>query len=86
MYLTVSLDEDAAKAEERLNGFLERYYGQPAPVPRRRQACYAGPAAGVAEWLDAYAKAGAGHLCIRFAGEHEAHMAALAKVRASLGW
>ena len=86
MYLTLSLDEDAAKAEARLNGFLERYYGQPAPVLRRRQACYAGPAAGLAEWLDAYARAGAGHLCLRFSGEHESHMSALAKIRLSLGW
>jgi probable F420-dependent oxidoreductase len=86
MYLTLALDEDAEKAEARLNGFLERYYGQPAPVLRRRQACYAGPAAGVAAWLSSYAAAGAGHLVLRFAGEHEAHIEALAKVRSSLGW
>ena len=86
MYLTLALDENAAKAEDRLNGFLERYYSQPAAVLRRRQACYAGPAEGVAAWLDSYAKAGAGHFCIRFAGEHAAQMTALAKVRRSLGW
>ena len=86
MYMTIAIDENAAVAEARLNSFLERYYGQPAAAIRPRQACYAGPAAGVAEYLDAYAKAGAGHLCIRFAGEHESHMAALAKVRVSLGW
>jgi alkanesulfonate monooxygenase SsuD/methylene tetrahydromethanopterin reductase-like flavin-dependent oxidoreductase (luciferase family) len=86
MYLTLALDEDAAKAEARLNGFLERYYGQPAPVLRRRQASYAGPAAGVAEWLSSYATAGASHLVLRFAGEHETHMEELAKVRSSLGW
>jgi alkanesulfonate monooxygenase SsuD/methylene tetrahydromethanopterin reductase-like flavin-dependent oxidoreductase (luciferase family) len=86
MYLTLALDEDAEKAEARLNGFLERYYGQPAPVLRRRQASYAGPAAGVAEWLSSYAAAGASHLVLRFAGEHEAHLEAIAKVRSSLGW
>ena len=86
MYLTLALDENAGRAEDRLNAFLERYYGQPAPVLRRRQACYAGPAAGLAEWLNAYAAAGASHLCLRFAGEHESQMAAVAKVRASLGW
>lgn len=82
MYLTLSLDENPARAEDRLNGFLERYYGQPAPILRRRQACYAGPASGLAAWLDGYAKAGASHLCLRFAGEHEQHMAAIAKIRA----
>jgi hypothetical protein len=47
---------------------------------------YAGPASEVGAYLDSYAKAGAGHLCIRFAGEHETHMAALAKARVALGW
>ena len=51
MYLTVSLDDDAAKADDRLNHFLARYYDQPAAATRRRQACYAGPAAGLGEWL-----------------------------------
>src|ERR1700733_8730760 len=55
MYLTVSLDDDTSIAEDRLNSFLERYYNQPAPVLRRRQASYAGPAAGLAQWLDSYA-------------------------------
>jgi alkanesulfonate monooxygenase SsuD/methylene tetrahydromethanopterin reductase-like flavin-dependent oxidoreductase (luciferase family) len=86
MYLTLALDADAAQAEARLNAFLERYYGQPAEVLRRRQASYAGPAEGVAEWLDGYARAGAGHLVLRFAGEHERHLEAVANVRQTLGW
>jgi alkanesulfonate monooxygenase SsuD/methylene tetrahydromethanopterin reductase-like flavin-dependent oxidoreductase (luciferase family) len=86
MYLTLALDADAAQAEARLNAFLERYYGQPAEVLRRRQASYAGPAEGVAEWLDGYARAGAGHLVLRFAGEHERHLEAVAAVRRTLGW
>jgi alkanesulfonate monooxygenase SsuD/methylene tetrahydromethanopterin reductase-like flavin-dependent oxidoreductase (luciferase family) len=80
MYLTASLDEDAAKADDRLNHFLERYYGQPAPVMRRRQACYAGPAAGLSAWLDTYSQAGANHLVLRFAGDHERHLSAVAKL------
>lgn len=84
IYLTVSLDEDVARAEARLNAFLEGYYGLPASVLRRRQVCYAGPAAGVATWLAGYAQAGASHLVLRFAGEHERHLEALAKVRESL--
>lgn len=80
MYLTVSLDDDAAAAEDRLNRFLERYYEQPAVVTRRRQASYAGAAGGLAEWLSGYARAGAGHLVLRFAGEHERHQATVAKL------
>jgi alkanesulfonate monooxygenase SsuD/methylene tetrahydromethanopterin reductase-like flavin-dependent oxidoreductase (luciferase family) len=86
MYLTLALDEDAARAEARLNAFLERYYGVPAAALRRRQASYAGPAEGVAAWLDGYARAGAGHLVLRFAGEHERHLEAVAAVRRTLGW
>jgi alkanesulfonate monooxygenase SsuD/methylene tetrahydromethanopterin reductase-like flavin-dependent oxidoreductase (luciferase family) len=81
MYLTVSLDDDAVKAEDRLNNFLERYYGQPAPVMRRRQACYAGPAAGLRAWLDSYVKSGASHLVLRFAGDHERHLEIVSKSR-----
>ena len=63
-----------------MNAFLEHYYGQPAEVLRRRQICYAGPAEGVvARWLDGYAKAGASHLVLRFAGDHERHLEALAR-------
>jgi hypothetical protein len=58
----------------------------PAAVLRQRQAVYSGPASGVASWLDAYAQAGATDLVLRFAGDHEHHLEALAKVRASLGW
>ncbi|HEX2944151.1 MAG TPA: LLM class flavin-dependent oxidoreductase [Rhodopila sp.] len=80
MYLTVSLDDDAARAEDRLNQFLERYYEQPAPVLRRRQACYAGPSGGLLPWLEGYAKEGAAHLVLRFAGEHERHLQAVSRL------
>ena len=81
VYLTVSLDDDAARADERLNAFLEGYYGVPAAATRRRQVCYAGAAAGLAAWLAGYAEAGASHLVVRFAGEHERHLASVAKLR-----
>jgi alkanesulfonate monooxygenase SsuD/methylene tetrahydromethanopterin reductase-like flavin-dependent oxidoreductase (luciferase family) len=81
MYLTLSLDDDAARADDRLNNFLVRYYDQPAAATRRRQACYAGPSAGAADWLNAYIEAGASHLILRFAGEHERHLEAVAKMR-----
>jgi alkanesulfonate monooxygenase SsuD/methylene tetrahydromethanopterin reductase-like flavin-dependent oxidoreductase (luciferase family) len=86
MYLTVALDENATQADARMNTFLERYYGQPAAVLRARQAHYAGPAAGLAPWLDGYARAGASHLVLRFAGDHARHLEVLSRVRSSLGW
>ena len=86
IYLTLALDDDAPRADARLNAFLEGYYGQPAEVLRRRQVCYAGPAAGATAWLAGYAQAGASHLVLRFAGDHERHLEALAGVRQNLGW
>lgn len=86
MYLTLTVDDDAAHADARMDAFLEGYYGAPATALRQRQAVYSGPASGVASWLDGYAQAGATDLVLRFAGDHEHHLEALAKVRASLGW
>jgi alkanesulfonate monooxygenase SsuD/methylene tetrahydromethanopterin reductase-like flavin-dependent oxidoreductase (luciferase family) len=85
MYLTLAVDDDASRANERLNAYLERYYGQPAAAMRSRQACYAGGAAGLREWLDGYARAGASHLVLRFAGDHERHLETVAALRATLG-
>jgi alkanesulfonate monooxygenase SsuD/methylene tetrahydromethanopterin reductase-like flavin-dependent oxidoreductase (luciferase family) len=79
MYLTVSLDDDTAKADQRLETFLQRYYNLPGAAVRRRQACYAGPAAGLVAWLHAYEQAGASHLVLRFTGDHARHMAAVAR-------
>jgi len=61
------------------------YRGQPAAVLRRRQICYAGPAGGVAAWLDGYVKAGASHLMLRFAGDHERLLDVVAKACALTG-
>lgn len=82
MYLTLAIDDDAARADRRIDAFLERYYGQRPDTMRKRQVCYAGPAEGAARWLRAYAEAGAAHLVLRFAGgDHEAQLERLAAVR-----
>jgi len=85
-YATLYIDDDAEKADRRMNEFMASYYGQRPDVMRKLQVCYAGPAAGAAEWLKGYADAGVEHFCLRFAGEHDAHLAAAAKIRQSLGW
>jgi len=54
-------------------------------VLRKRQGCYAGPAAGAAEYLKAYVSAGANHIIVRFTGEPEDQFAAFSRVRAQLG-
>jgi probable F420-dependent oxidoreductase len=67
-YVTLALDANQAAAEQRLDGFLEGYYGAPARVIKARQACYAGPIEGCVEWLQRWINAGARHISLRFAG------------------
>lgn len=86
IYLTLTIDEDASRANRRMDAFMENYYGQPAAAMRGRQANYAGPAAGAGEWLKAYAEQGASHLVLRFAGDAERNMDAIARLRGELGW
>ena len=86
IYLTLTVDEDPARAEARIDDFLKAYYGQRPDILRKRQACYAGPAEGAAQTLAEYAAAGASHIVLRFAGEHERHMETFAKIRSDLGW
>ncbi len=85
-YVTLALDEDAARAEERIDAFLESYYGQPAALMRRRQACFGGPPAAAAAWLKGYADAGVTDLIVRFTGDHERQLEAVAGLRAQPGW
>jgi probable F420-dependent oxidoreductase len=86
MYLTLALDDDAARADARINGYLERYYGLRPDSMRKRQMCFAGDAKGAATWLKSYADAGVTHMCLRLAGDPEPQMEALARIREELGW
>ncbi|HVH79722.1 MAG TPA: LLM class flavin-dependent oxidoreductase [Stellaceae bacterium] len=86
IYLTLTIDDDKPRAEQRLDAFFENYYGVPPAVMRGRQANYAGPAAGAAEWLKSYVDEGASHLVLRFAGAAERQMDTIARLRQDLGW
>ncbi|MEZ5853377.1 MAG: LLM class flavin-dependent oxidoreductase [Hyphomicrobiaceae bacterium] len=81
MYLTLSLDDNVAAANQRLDQYLESYYNAPAAGLRKRQECFAGPAGAVAPYLAGYAKAGARHLILRFVGDHIEQMRQIARVR-----
>ncbi|MFN4090055.1 MAG: LLM class flavin-dependent oxidoreductase [Alphaproteobacteria bacterium] len=84
-YLTVAIDDDAARADRVIDDFLERYYGQPAALMRKRQPSYGGPIEGARDWLRSYAAVGVGHFVLRFAGDHERHLELLAGIGAELG-
>ena len=86
IYLTLAIDDDARRAGQRIDAFLEKYYGQPAAVMRKRQACYGGPAAGAADFLRGYAAAGASHMIVRFTGDPERQLETFTALRAQLGW
>ena len=74
------------RAGDRIDAFLERYYGQPAAAMRRRQACFGGPAAAAAEFLDGFATAGAGHIIVRLVGDPDRQLETLATLRKQLAW
>lgn len=84
IYLTLGIDENAGRAEQRINDFLSAYYGQRPDVLKKRQACFSGSAAAAAEWLNDYIERGARYLVLRFAGDHERHMETIAKLRETL--
>ena len=86
VYLTLALDEDASRAQSRIDSLLTAYYNAPAEVLRRPHTFYAGPAEGAAQWLADYAAAGVSQFVLRFAGDHERHLDTVAGLRAKLGW
>jgi probable F420-dependent oxidoreductase len=85
MYLTLAIDDDAARADAKIDSYLGQYYGMKPAAMRARQRCYAGPAAGAEAWIRSYADAGASHLMLRFAGEHERHLDIIAGFRKQIG-
>ena len=82
VYLTLTIDDDKATAEARMDQFMINYYGRPGM--RGRQANYAGPASGAVEWLGRWIEAGVGHLVCRFAGEAERQLELVARLREQL--
>ena len=86
MYLTVCIDDDIARAEARIGEFLEAYYPGRGEMMKKNQAWFAGPAAAVADRLAGYADAGLTHFVIRFTGDHERQLEAIASIRVQLGW
>jgi len=85
VYLTLTIDDNKSRAEERINAFFETYYGRPAAEMRARQASYAGPAEGAAEWLRSWVDAGVSHLVLRFAGDHPQHLETVSRLRTRIG-
>lgn len=86
MYVTVCIDDDVARAEARIGQFLESYYPGRGEMMKKYQRWFAGPGAVVADGLVGYADAGLTHFVIRFVGDHERQLEALAGIRVQVGW
>jgi hypothetical protein len=86
IYVTLAIDEDASRAGQRIDAFLERYYGQPAEAMRRRQAVYGGPPDSAAGFLKGFADAGASHMIVRLVGDPDRQLDTLTEIRRQLGW
>lgn len=84
-YLTLAVDDDAAKADRRMDEFMLAYYGRRPDVGKKREVCFAGPANAAAEWLQGYVEQGTRNLVLRFAGEHQRQLEIFAKLRSQLG-
>jgi alkanesulfonate monooxygenase SsuD/methylene tetrahydromethanopterin reductase-like flavin-dependent oxidoreductase (luciferase family) len=84
VYLTLSIDDDAAKADAALNRYLESYYQQPAEKLRRYQGCFTGSKDGATAWLQSFVEAGATHFCLRIIGDHNVNIGTAADMRAAL--
>ena len=81
VYLTLAIDDDEAAGNARIDTYLEQYYGAPAAILRKRQACFAGPPDAVAAWIRGYAQAGASHLVLRLVGDHHSLLETVARIR-----
>jgi probable F420-dependent oxidoreductase len=84
IYLTIAIDEDEAKANERIDSYLVNYYSARPDLLKKRQACYAGGVEGAVEWLQSYVDQGARHVVLRFAGDHDANLDRLAGISSRL--
>jgi alkanesulfonate monooxygenase SsuD/methylene tetrahydromethanopterin reductase-like flavin-dependent oxidoreductase (luciferase family) len=85
LYLTLSVADSAERAEEHLVGYLNNYYGALGPKMRASEACYAGPPEGTGRWLKGFIDAGAGHLVLRFAGDHDQQLETVSRLRREMG-
>jgi alkanesulfonate monooxygenase SsuD/methylene tetrahydromethanopterin reductase-like flavin-dependent oxidoreductase (luciferase family) len=67
VYLTVAVADSAQTAASELDAYMRGYYGVPAEVMTKAQACHAGTLESASEWFDAYGAAGARHFVVRLA-------------------
>ncbi len=70
-YLTITIDDNVARANRELDDYLQGYYNQTAELIRSQQYCFAGDRAGATDWLGEFVAGGATHLVVRFTGSND---------------
>ncbi len=81
IYLTICIDDDEARAEAMIDDYLTEYYGMPADIMRKFQACCGGPISKILAFMQAFEAAGADHLVLRLVGNHETALEKLAALK-----
>jgi len=84
VYLTVCIDDDADRANQHIDAYLEEYYSLPPKILRSVQACFGGTAGAMANWLREFLDAGADHLVLRIVGDYKKSLVELSRIRADL--
>lgn len=84
IYLTLTIDEDKAKAVQRMDDFLSAYYGRRPDVMKKTQACFAGSAGEAVDWLNGFVREGVRYMVLRIAGDHPQQLDIFAKLREKL--
>jgi alkanesulfonate monooxygenase SsuD/methylene tetrahydromethanopterin reductase-like flavin-dependent oxidoreductase (luciferase family) len=67
VYMTVAVADSPKEAAGELDAYMRAYYGVPAEVMTKAQACHAGTLESAREWFASYRAAGAKHLVVRLA-------------------
>jgi len=84
-YVTIAVNDDQAKADAELDGYLANYYLRPAEEIRTQQYVFAGDRAAAVDWLGEFAAGGASHICVRFTGSDDVNqMEELIRIREEL--
>lgn len=86
LYATVTQADNAEVGEALIMDYLRAYYGPVAEKMRATNACYGGPMEGLGPWLHGFVDAGVRHLVLRFAGDHDAQLDAVSRLRQDMGW
>ncbi len=84
IYLTLTIDENKAQAEQRMDAFLSGYYGRRPDVMKKTQACFAGSTGEAVDWLNGFVSEGVRYMVLRIAGDHRQQLEIFAKLREKL--